>query len=58
MNCVNTNRLTSRLVVSLLIKYEWAAHCEKPGVCRCSTICIITTQPIKLNVYLNLNMGQ
>jgi hypothetical protein len=46
MKCVNTNRLASRLVVYLLLKFEWAANCEKPGVSRCSTTCIITTQQI------------
>jgi hypothetical protein len=53
MKCISTNRLASKLVVSLLIKFEWAALCEKPDVSRCSTTCIITTQPVNFN----LNMG-
>jgi hypothetical protein len=50
MKCVSTNRLVSRLVVPLLIKFEWAAHCEKPGVSWRSTTCIILTQPVNLNL--------
>jgi hypothetical protein len=54
MKCLNINRLVGRLVVSLLIKFEWVAHCEKPGVSRRSTTCIIMSQPRKLNITLTL----
>jgi hypothetical protein len=37
-------------VVSLLSKCDWAAHCEKPGVRRRSTTCIILAQQINLNL--------
>jgi hypothetical protein len=49
MKYANTNRLVSRLVVSLLIKFEWAAHC---GIGRRSNMCFIVTQPRTLNINL------
>jgi hypothetical protein len=50
MKCANTKRHESRLVVSFVIKLEWAAYCDKPGVSRRSTTCIVTIQPINLKV--------
>jgi hypothetical protein len=50
MKCINTNRLISRLVVTLLIMFDGAAHCEKAGLSRRSTTCILLTQPLNLNI--------
>jgi hypothetical protein len=57
MKCVSTNRLASRLVVSLLVKFEWAAPCEIPGVSRRSTTCVIMAQPRNQNINLTLNLN-
>jgi hypothetical protein len=56
MKCLNTNRHASRFAVSFVIKLEWSADCEKPGVSRRRTTFIVMTQPTNWNSSQNFSL--